>query len=108
MGTISITHVVLSVMIFIVMFFGIGFLLNMLLRMTWLMAIIYPIVVILIIDEVKVFEYFTKPKYAFNLLGEKIMSLHTVDVVILASGLVGAIISGIVIKLLRKQGYQMF
>jgi len=95
-------------MIFIVMFFGIGFLLNMLLRMTWLMAIIYPIVVILIIDEVKVFEYFTKPKHAFNLLGEKIMSLHTVDIVILASGLVGAIISGIVIKLLRKQGYQMF
>ena len=108
MGTISITHVVLSVMIFIVMFFGIGFLLNMLLRMTWLMAIIYPIVVILIIDEVKVYEYFTKPKYAFQLLGEKVMALHTVDIVILASGLVGAIISGIVMKLLRKQGYQMF
>ena len=29
--------------------------------MTWLMAIIYPIVVILIIDEVKVYEYFTNP-----------------------------------------------
>ena len=108
MGTISITHVVLSVMIFIVMFFGIGFLLNMLLRMTWMMAIIYPIVVILIIDEVKVYEYFTKPKYAFQLLGEKVMALHTVDIVILASGLVGAIISGFVMKLLRKQGYQMF
>jgi hypothetical protein len=76
--------------------------------MTWLMAIIYPIVVILIIDEVKVYEYFTKPKYALELLGEKIVALHTVDIVILASGLVGAIISGIVIKLLRKQGYQMF
>ena len=108
MGTISITHVVLSIMIFIVMFFGIGFLLNMLLRMTWLMAIIYPIVVILIIDEVSVYEYVTKPKYAFQLLGEKIMALHTADVLILASGLVGAIISGFVIKLLRKQGYQMF
>ncbi|NYF26193.1 YuiB family protein [Sporosarcina sp. JAI121] len=108
MGTISLTHVVLSVMIFIVMFFGIGFLLNMLLRMTWLMAIIYPIVVVLIIDEVKVYEYFTKPKYAFNLLSEKVMALHSADVIILVSGLVGAIISGIVIKLLRKQGYQMF
>ncbi len=108
MGTISLTHVVLSILIFIVMFFGIGFLLNMLLRMTWLMAIIYPIVVVLIIDEVKLYEYFTKPKYAFQLLGEKIMALHTVDIVILASGLVGAIISGFVIKLLRKQGYQMF
>uniref|UniRef100_UPI00406D1B21 YuiB family protein n=1 Tax=Sporosarcina sp. FSL K6-1522 TaxID=2921554 RepID=UPI00406D1B21 len=104
----SLTHVVLSVLIFIVMFFGIGFLLNMLLRMTWLMAIIYPIVVIFIIDEVKMYEYITKPKYAFSLLGEKIMALHTVDIVILASGLLGAIISGFVIKLLRKQGYQMF
>ena len=36
------------------------------------------------------------------------MALHTVDIVILASGLVGAIISGFVIKILRKQGYQMF
>ena len=106
--TISLTHVILSILIFIVMFFGIGFLLNMLLRMTWLMAIIYPIVVILIIDEVKMYEYFTKPKYAFQLLGQKVMALHTVDIVILSSGLVGAIISGIVIKLLRKQGYQMF
>ncbi len=106
--TISLTHVVLSILLFIVMFFGIGFLLNMLLRMSWLMAIIYPFVVVLIIDEVKLYEYFTKPTYAFQLLGEKIMALHTVDIVILASGLVGAIISGIVIKLLRKQGYQMF
>lgn len=107
-GTISLTHVVLSILIFIVIFFGIGFLLNMLLRMTWLMAIIYPVIVILIIDEVKMYEYFTKPAYAFNLLGQKIMALHVVDVVILSSGLVGAIISGFVIKLLRKQGYQMF
>ncbi|KXH79223.1 YuiB family protein [Sporosarcina sp. HYO08] len=106
--TISLTHVVLSILIFIVMFFGIGFLLNMLLRMTWLMAIIYPIVVILIIDEVKVYEYITKPKVSFQLLGEKILALQVVDVIILASGLVGAIISGFVIKLLRKQGYQMF
>lgn len=108
MGTISLTHVVLSIIIFMVMFFGIGFLLNMLLRMTWLMAIVYPIVVILIIDEVKVFDYFTNPGHSFSLLGEKIMSLHAADIIILASGLVGAIISGFVIKLLRKQGYQMF
>ena len=44
----------------------------------------------------------------FGLLGEKIMTLHTADIIILASGLVGAIISGFVMKLLRKQGYQMF
>lgn len=108
LGTISLTEIVLSVLIFIVMFFGIGFLLNMLLRMSWVMAIIYPIVVILIIDEVKAIEYITKPGYAFNMLGEKLMALHTVDVVILSSGMLGAIISGFVSKILRKQGYQMF
>ncbi|MHA6261230.1 YuiB family protein [Sporosarcina sp. CAU 1771] len=107
-GSISLIEVVLSVLIFIVIFFGIGFLLNMLLRMTWLMAIIYPIIVILIIDEVKMYQYLTKPAYAFGLLGDKILKLHTVDIVILASGLFGAILSGIVVKLLRKQGYQMF
>lgn len=107
-GSISLVHVVLSVLIFIVIFFGIGFLLNMLLRMTWLMAIIYPIIVILIIDEVKIYEYITKPVYAFKLLGVKFLALHTADIIILTSGLVGAIISGFVMKLLRKQGYQMF
>lgn len=107
-GSISLIHVVLSVLIFIVIFFGIGFLMNMLLRMTWFMAIVYPIVVVLIIDEVKVYEYFTKPVYAFKLLGTKIMALQPVDIIILASGLVGAIIAGFVMKLLRKQGYQMF
>ncbi len=108
LGTISLTEIILSVLIFIVMFFGIGFLLNMLLRMSWIMAVIYPIVVILIIDEVKAYEYITKPGHAFSLLGEKLMALHTVDIVILSSGMLGAIISGIVSKLLRKQGYQMF
>ena len=108
LGTISLTEIILSVLIFIVMFFGIGFLLNMLLRMSWVMAVVYPIVVILIIDEVKAIEYITKPGHAFSMLGEKLMALHTVDLVILSSGMIGAILSGIVSKLLRKQGYQMF
>ncbi|AXH99691.1 hypothetical protein DV702_08075 [Sporosarcina sp. PTS2304] len=108
MQTISIAQVLLSILIFIVMFFGIGFLINMLLRMTWLMAIVYPIVVIFIIDDVPMFHYITKPAHAFSELGASIMSLHVVDIVILSSGLVGAIIAGFVMKALRRQGYQMF
>lgn len=108
MQTISVAQVVLSILIFIVMFFGIGFLLNMLLRMTWLMAFLYPLVVIFIIDDVPMYQYVTKPAFAFSELGTKLMSLHAVDIVILSSGLVGAIIAGIVMKILRKQGYQMF
>jgi hypothetical protein len=45
---------------------------------------------------------------AFQALGAKLMSLHFADVLVLSSGLVGAIIAGIVIKMLRKNGYQMF
>lgn len=104
----SLVQVMLSVLIFLVMFFGIGFLLNMLLRMTWLMAIVYPIVVILIIDEVDFFDYFTAPSIAFQALSDKLLSLHGADILILSSGLVGAIIAGFVIKALRKNGYQMF
>lgn len=101
-------QMILSVVIFFVMFFGIAFLLNMLLRMTWFMAILYPIVVVLIIDEVRFFDYFTKPGSAFSALGGKIVSLHAADIIILAGGLVGTIAAGFVIKFLRKNGYQMF
>ncbi|WP_075619748.1 YuiB family protein [Paenisporosarcina indica] len=107
-GNFSLVQLMLSVLIFLVMFFGIGFLLNMLLRMTWLMALVYPIVVILIIDDIEFFDYFTSPVFAFQALGDKLVSLHIADILILSSGLLGAIISGIVIKLLRKNGYQMF
>lgn len=103
-----IIQMILSVLIFFVMFFGIAFLLNMLLRMTWFMAVLYPIVVVLIIDEVPFLDYFTKTGKAFSALGDKIVSLHTADIVILSSGLVGAIAAGFVMKYLRKNGYQMF
>ncbi|WP_144512489.1 YuiB family protein [Bacillus sp. FJAT-22090] len=101
-------QLILSVLIFFVMFFGIAFLLNMLLRMTWFMAILYPIVVVFIIDEVRFFDYFTKPGFAFSALGDKLVALHAADIIILSSGLVGAIAAGFVMKYLRKNGYQMF
>lgn len=105
---ITLPQAILSVLLFMVIFFGIGFLLNMLLRMTWLMAVVYPIIVILIIDDVKFYQYITKPVFAFQALGNKITSLALVDVVILAGGFLGAMISGFVMKALRKAGYQMF
>lgn len=107
-GSISIIQLVLSILIFIVMFFGIGFLLNMLLRSTWFMAIIYPIVVILIIDKISFFDYFSSPGNSFSQLIDRLISLQTADVMILVSGLLGAIAAGLAIKVLRKNGYQMF
>ncbi len=107
-ASITLPQAILSVLLFMVIFFGIGFLLNMLLRMTWLMAIVYPIIVILIIDDVKFYQYVTKPVYAFQALGNKIVSLAMVDIVILLGGFAGAVISGFVMKALRRAGYQMF
>lgn len=107
-ASITLPQAILSVLLFMVIFFGIGFLLNMLLRMTWLMAIVYPIIVILIIDDVKFYQYITKPVYSFQALGNKLVSLAAVDIVILLGGFAGAIISGFVMKALRKAGYQMF
>lgn len=107
-GSLSIVEVMLSFLLFMVMFFGIGFLLNMLLRMTWLMAIVYPIVVVLIVDEVRLSEYVTSPGMAFSSLGDRLVSLHTADIIILIGGFVGAIIAGIVMIILRRMGYRMF
>lgn len=104
----SIVVLIISIVLFFVLFFGIGFILSMLLRMAWVMAIIYPIVSIFIVDKVRFMEYFTNTGVAFQELGHKLGSLATADILILLSGFAGAIAAGITIKLLRKNGYQMF
>lgn len=76
--------------------------------MSWIMAIIYPVIAIMIVDKVRFVEYFTNTNYAFGDLGHRLTSLGSADVIILSSGLAGAITSGIAIKLLRKNGYVMF
>jgi hypothetical protein len=104
----SIVVLIISMVLFFVLFFGIGFILNMILRMSWVMTVIYPIVAILIIDKVSFSEYFTNTKAAFLDLGNRIITLALADILILSSGLAGAIAAGITIKMLRKNGYQMF
>ncbi|GAF64903.1 YuiB family protein [Alkalihalobacillus trypoxylicola] len=105
---VNIPQLVISMILFLVLFFGIGFLLNMVLRSTWVMAVIYPIVVILIVHDVSIFDYITSPGMAFPALWNNLMSLMFVDILILSFGFLGAILSGIVIKMLRVRGYQMF
>jgi hypothetical protein len=104
----SIVVLIISIVLFFVLFFGIGFILNMLLRMSWVMAVVYPIVAILIIDKVSFSEYFINSKMAFQELGQRFISLATADILILSSGLAGAVVAGFTIKLLRKSGYLLF
>jgi hypothetical protein len=97
-----------SVLLYFVIFFGIAFILNMLLRTTWLMSYLYPVVVLLIVDDLPVTAYFTNPISSISEAFSRMAQITLVDWVILASGLAGTIVSGIVIKLLRRSGYRMF
>ncbi|UII55395.1 YuiB family protein [Cytobacillus spongiae] len=99
---------IISMLLFFVLFFGIGFILNMLLRMSWIMAIIYPIIAIFLIDNVRFIEYFTNSKEAFSQLGTQLVSLAPIDIMIVSSGFAGTILAGVTIKLLRNKGYRMF
>lgn len=101
-------QLIISILLFMVLFFGIGFIVNMLLKTTWLMTMVYPIIVILVVDKFPFTDYFTKTAFAFSTLGTRVVSLTAPDIIILISGFIGAIISGITIKMLRVRGYQMF
>ncbi|WP_163536581.1 YuiB family protein [Gracilibacillus sp. YIM 98692] len=98
----------ISVLLFFVLFFGISFILNMILRQTWLMAGVFPLIVILIVDKLPFSTYFTDFPYSVQKVWNEILSLGIQDIIILSSGFIGTIAAGMVIKFLRKNGYQMF
>lgn len=84
-------QLIISIPLLFVLFFGIGFILNMLLKTTWLPLIIYLGTVIAVI-------YF-----------QQINNLFTVvNAVLFFSGLAGAIGSVWTIRILRAKGYTMF
>lgn len=99
---------IISMLLFFVLFFGIGFILNMLLRMTWIMAIIFPLVAVFLIDKVRFIDYFRETGAAFSSLGHELINMALVDVLIVGCGFLGAIAAGITMRILRKKGYQMF
>ncbi|MEC5424917.1 YuiB family protein [Virgibacillus sp. C22-A2] len=101
-------QLVVSIILYFVIFFGLAFILNMLLRRTWLMAFIYPLIVVMIVDNISTIEYFTNPGEAISIAGERLVSMTPVDIIILSAGFAGTIVSGIVIKILRNSGYRMF
>jgi 4-amino-4-deoxy-L-arabinose transferase-like glycosyltransferase len=101
-------QMIVSMLLFFVLFFGIAFILNMLLRQTWLMSFIYPIIVLLIVDEFHFSNYFTKTGWAFNAVWKQLVQITPVDIVILTAGFIGTIVSGVVMIMLRARGYRMF
>ncbi|HJV46523.1 MAG TPA: YuiB family protein, partial [Bacillota bacterium] len=80
----NIAQLIISVPLFFFLAFGIGFILNMLIKTTWLPLVLYFLVLI----------------FLFIRMG----AFHIVDYIILTSGLVGAILSGVTIRILRAKG----
>lgn len=107
-GNRTLIQLIVAVLLYFVIFFGISFILNMLLRRTWLMSVLYPIIMIMMLDGIPTTRYFTAPSEAFAHTYNKLTNLYLVDYVTFLAGFLGTVVSGIVIKLLRKSGYQMF
>ncbi|MFG6119550.1 YuiB family protein [Thalassobacillus sp. B23F22_16] len=104
----DIVQLVIGILLYFVLFFSIAFLLNMLLRSTWFMAFVYPVIIFLIVDDFSFGKYFTEPSWAFPRVFSMIADLKLFDILILTGGFAGTIAAGIVIRMLRKSGYQMF
>ncbi|HET7627967.1 MAG TPA: YuiB family protein [Bacillales bacterium] len=101
-------QIIISIVLFMVLFFGIGFIVNMLLRSSWVPAVVYPFIVVLIVDRVHMYEYITNFNESIVSLGTRLTGLQPVDIAVLSAGFLGAVTAGIVIRILRVKGYQMF
>ncbi|TRM13036.1 hypothetical protein FH966_15705 [Lentibacillus cibarius] len=99
---------VVSILLFFVIFFGLAFILNMLLRQTWLMTFVYPFIILMIVDDIATTEYFVNPGSAFSAAFTRLTEITIADISILGAGFVGTIVSGFVVRYLRKSGYRMF
>jgi hypothetical protein len=81
-------------------FLGLGFIINMLLKTTWLPVYVYFIVVIII-----VYSFWDKGSGSFI---SYLKGTSFSDVVLFIGGMAGAILSGYLIKMLRDKGYKMY
>ncbi len=96
----AILQVFVMMLLFFVMMFGIGFILNMLIKTTWFPIYLFIIVV------VPLGMYFTWNKeLGFT---ENLTAYGAVDILVAIGALIGAYMSGWTIRKLRLGGYKMF
>lgn len=103
-----IIQLIVSIVLFFVLFYGISFILNMILKTTWLMVVVYPFIIILLMDEISTFNYLTQPVQSFQAAYQGITSLGLPDILMLSGGFIGVILAGFTIRFLRNAGYKMF
>lgn len=84
----NIYQFIVSIPLFLLLAFGLGFIINMILKTSWLPVYIYVIVVAFLV-------------YRSG-------GMNAIDAVVLLAGAAGAVLSGLVIRKLRRMGYRMF
>lgn len=90
--------IIVTVLLF-VLFFGLGFILNMMMKTTWFPIYGYTALVIGLV----VYWGWGTGSLASNLAGYGVA-----DYIPAVGGLIGAVLSGSIIKSLRQKGYKMF
>lgn len=90
---------IIATVLMMVLFFGLGFILNMLMKTTWFP--LYAFIALMI----GVVIYGSMGTSSFLSSGE---NFTIVDVIPAIGGLVGAVLSGSAIKALRVRGFKMF
>jgi hypothetical protein len=92
-------QMIIATVLMLVLFFGLGFILNMLMKTTWFPLYAYLVLI------VGVVIYGSLGSASFL---SSDTSFTVVDIVPAIGGLVGAILSGSAIKALRIRGFKMF
>ena len=95
---VNIFQLIIGVVIIFVLFFGMSFILNMLLKTTYLPVLFYAIFII-----GWLIAYYESGSW-LDYLGE----YGIVDVIYALMGLAGVLVGGLTIQKLRKLGYKMF
>lgn len=93
-------QLIVATVLFLVMMFGIGFILNMLLKTTWFPIYLFIIVLI----PLGIWWTWDDSKSAIN----NFTAFTIVDLIPVFGALVGAYVSGWAIRALRRGGYKMF
>ncbi|EGL15347.1 YuiB family protein [Paenibacillus chitinolyticus] len=85
-------QLVIVIVLMFVLFFGLGFILNMLMKTTW-----FPVYAFVALIIGLSFYY-----------SDKMTSITAVDIAPVIGGLIGAVVSGTTIRTLRIKGFKMF
>lgn len=98
---IEIVQVIIATVLFFVMMFGIGFILNMLLKTTWFPIILFFVVLIAV-------AIWSPWDESANPTLSNFGTYTLVYYIPITGALIGAYVSGWAIRALRKGGYKMF